>query len=202
MARKPVRPTHVVEYLERLPEDRREAIGAVRDAIARAMPKGYEEVIQYGMISWVVPHSIYPKGYHCAPKTPVPFLSLASQKNHMAIYMFCLYMEPGGAERFAAAWEATGKKLDMGKSCVRFKRLEDVPLALVAETVAGAPVKTFIEMYESNLAAPRSKKIVKKSAGTKNVAKKSGAKKTTKSAARTSPKTSPKKTSKRITKKK
>lgn len=158
------KPTSVEGYLESLPLDRRGAMEAVREAIRSNLPEGYEEGIQYGMIAYYVPHSLYPTGYHCNPKEPLPFASIASQKNHMAIYLFCVYGKEGEAERFAEAWEATGKKLDMGKSCVRFKRAEDVPLDLVGETVARFPVEEYIASYEAGLPEGILKKVMKRKA--------------------------------------
>ncbi len=148
-------PASVDAYLAALPEDRRAALSAVRAAIVKALPKGYAEGIQYGMIGYHVPHSIYPAGYHCDPKQPLPFASLASQKSHMALYLFCTYLDEGQAGWFRDAWTATGKRLDMGKSCVRFKRLEDVPLDVVAEAIRRVPVKAFIECYERSVPAAR-----------------------------------------------
>ena len=148
-------PASVDAYLAALPEDRRAALSAVRAAIVKALPKGYAEGIQYGMIGYHVPHSIYPAGYHCDPKQPLPFASLASQKSHMALYLFCTYLDEGQAGWFREAWTATGKRLDMGKSCVRFKRLEDVPLDVVAEAIRRVPVKAFIECYERSVPAAR-----------------------------------------------
>ena len=118
----------VEEYLAALPEDRREAVQAVRKVILKNLGKGYEEGMQYGMIGYYVPHSVYPDGYHCDPKQPLPFAGLASQKNHMAIYLMCIYGIEEQERWFREAWARTGKKLDMGKSCVRFKKLEDLPL--------------------------------------------------------------------------
>jgi hypothetical protein len=148
-------PASVAAYLAALPEDRRKALSAVRAAIRKALPKGYAEGIQYGMIGWFVPHSIYPAGYHCDATQPLPFASLASQKSHMALYLFCTYLDEGQAGWFRDAWAATGKRLDMGKSCVRFKRLEDVPLDVVAEAIRRVPVKAFIECYERSVPAAR-----------------------------------------------
>ncbi len=145
----------VSEYLKELPDDRRKAIKAIRKAIKDNLDPQVREVIQYGMIGYAIPHSVYPAGYHCNPKQPLPFLSLASQKNHMALYLFCLYCDEGEVERFQEAWKNTGHKLDMGKSCVRFKKLEDVPLDVIAKTVKRMTVKKFIKAYESSLEAPR-----------------------------------------------
>src|SRR5262245_33001386 len=109
----------VDEYLQGLPEDRRVAIRAVREVVLRNLPKGYEECMSYGMIGYVVPHSLYPAGYHCDPKQPLPFACLGSQKNHMALYLMTVYGDPATEQWFRKTWLSTGKKLDMGKSCVR-----------------------------------------------------------------------------------
>jgi hypothetical protein len=148
--------TTVEEYLSALADDRRAAVSAVREVILRNLPAGYEEGMQFGMISYYVPHSVYPAGYHCNPKQPLPFLSLASQKNHMSLHLISVYMTPGGAEQFADAYRATGKRLDMGKGCVRFRKLEDLPLELVGEVVAGTPVDRLIAVYDEALAGSRS----------------------------------------------
>ncbi len=139
------------EYLAELPEDRRAAIQAVRETILKNLPEGYAESMAYGMITYVVPHSIYPAGYHCDPKQALPFVSLASQKNHMAVYLMCLYLEEGGEEWFRAEYAKTGKKLDMGKSCLRFKKLENLALDLVGQVIARAPVDKYVAHYESRL---------------------------------------------------
>ena len=138
----------VEEYLASLPEDRRAAIGAVRKVILANLPKGFEECMNYGMIGYVVPHSIYPAGYHCNPKLPLPLGGLASQKNHMAFYVMTAYGGSPTEKWFRKAWQATGKKLDMGKCCVRFKKLEDVPLEVVGELFARVPVKEYISQIE------------------------------------------------------
>lgn len=141
----------VEEYLEALPEDRRAALSTLRATLLKALPEGYAEGMQYGMIGYFVPHSLYPKGYHCDPKQPLPFLGLASQKNHMSLYLMCLYQDSQLYRDFEEKWKATGKKLDMGKSCVRFKKIEDVALDVVAETVSSVPVAEFIAQYEAAL---------------------------------------------------
>ena len=139
----------VKEYLDSLPEDRRKALSKVRAAVNRRLPKGYKEGIQYNMIGWFVPHKLYADGYHCDPKQPVPFASLASQKNHMALYLMCTYLDAKHKAWFEQAWNKTGKKLDMGKSCVRFKSVDDLPLDVIEEAVARVPVKDFLATYES-----------------------------------------------------
>ena len=151
----------VEEYLRSLPEDRRAAISAVRKVILANLPKGYEECMSYGMIGYVVPHSIYPAGYHCNPKLPLPYANLASQKNHMALYLMCCYGDKATYQWFCKAWKATGKKLDMGKSCVRFKKLEDVSLEVIGEVIARVPVKNYIARIEQVL-SDRPRKAARK----------------------------------------
>ena len=143
----------VAEYLEALPEDRRGAISALREVVLANLPKGYEECMSYGMIGYVVPHRLYPAGYHCDPKLPLPFANLASQKNHMALYLMTVYGDPATEKWFRNAWQAAGKKLDMGKCCVRFKRLADVPLEVVGQAIARVPVANYIARIEKVLAA-------------------------------------------------
>ena len=141
----------VEEYLAALPEDRREAITAIREVILKNLPKGYEEGMQWGMPSYFVPLSAYPGGYNCQPDQPLPFVGFASQKNHMVFYGFCIYMDEELKNRFVADWKKTGKKLDMGKSCVRFKKLEDVPLKVIGDAVKRVPMKKYIKQYEAQL---------------------------------------------------
>lgn len=146
----------VEEYLAELPDDRREAISAVRCEILKNLPKGYEEGMQYGMIGYYVPHSIYPDGYHCDPKQPLPFAGLASQKNHMAVYLGCVYGSKDEEKWFVEEYKKTGKKLDMGKSCIRFKKLENLPVELIGKAVKRAPVKKFVAEYEATIAGMKS----------------------------------------------
>ncbi|GAB4384285.1 MAG: hypothetical protein Kow0022_06380 [Phycisphaerales bacterium] len=150
------RATTVEEYLEGLCEDRRRAISAVRDVIRANLGRGYEEGMQYGMIGYFVPHRVYPPGYHCDPRQPLPFVGLASQRNHMAIYLFCIYASEEDRQWFIEAWTASGRKLDMGKGCVRFRRLEDVPLEVVGEAIRRVPVERLVAVYEENLRRPAS----------------------------------------------
>ena len=147
MSTKPASPK---AYLDSLPDDRRKAIAAVRATIRKNLPKGYAEGIQYGMLGYFVPHSVYPDGYHCDPKQPLPFIGVGSQKNHMALYLFCIYVDPKVQERFVKEWKASGCRLDMGKSCVRFKSIDDVPLDVLGKTVSRIPVKTFVKAYEAS----------------------------------------------------
>jgi uncharacterized protein YdhG (YjbR/CyaY superfamily) len=139
----------VKQYLAELPPDRRQAIQAVREVILKNLDRDFEEGMQYGMISYYVPHRVYPPGYHCDPKQPLPFTCLASQKNYMSLYMMCTYAGGELEKWFRAEWAKTGKKLDAGKSCIRFKKLDDLPLDLIGEAIARVPAREFIEFYES-----------------------------------------------------
>src|SRR5690242_14440135 len=152
--------TTVEQYLSGLPEDRREALGAVRQVVLENLDKDYEEGMQYGMIGYYVPHRVYPAGYHCDPKQPLPFAGLASQKNHMSLYLMCIYGDSEQSRWFQNAWARTGKKLDMGKACVRFKRLDDLALDVIAEAIKRVPAKTYIEHCETAI------KTMKKRAAT------------------------------------
>ncbi|MGK0155430.1 MAG: hypothetical protein ACI9SE_002393 [Neolewinella sp.] len=177
--------TSVSQYLKELPDDRRAAITAIRKVIRDSIDAGIEEAMSYGMIGYQVPLRIYPAGYHCTPDTPLPYVSIASQKNHMAIYMMGLYMDPDETAWFADAWQATGKKLNMGKSCVRFKKLEDVPLDVVAAAIKRMPSKRYLAAYEAMLHGSgqvhgTGKGSAKKAAAKKSVAKKAPAKKAAK----------------------
>jgi Domain of unknown function (DU1801) len=153
----------VDQYLSELPQDRRKAIEAVRQVILKNLDKDYEEGIQYGMIGYYVPHRVYPAGYHCDPKQPLPFANLASQKNHMALYLMCIYGESDHSRWFREAWAKTGKKLDMGKSCVRFKKVDDLALDVIAEAIKRVPAKKYIAVCEAALAT--TKKASSKGAG-------------------------------------
>jgi hypothetical protein len=139
----------VEAYLAPLPQDRRDALEAVRRVVLEHLPTGYEEVVQYGMISYVVPLERYPTTYN---GQPLAVASLANQKRHMSLYLMGVYGEDGAEEWLRERWAATGKKLDMGKSCVRFKRLDDLALDVVAEAIARTPVDAFIAAYERSRA--------------------------------------------------
>ena len=141
----------VAEYLRGLPDDRRAAITAVRKVILDNLPEGYAERMQYGMISYVVPHSLYPAGYHCNPSDPLAYASLGSQKNHMAIYLMSVYGDGETAQWFRKAYAAAGKKLDMGKCCVRFRKLDDLPLDVIGQVIARVPVKNYIARVQQVL---------------------------------------------------
>jgi hypothetical protein len=139
----------VEQYLSELLDDRRRAVQVVRDVIIKNLDTAYEEGMQYGMIGYYVPHRVYPNGYHCDPKQPLPFAGLASQKNHMSLYLMCIYGEGELSKWFQQAWAKAGKKLDMGKACVRFKKVEDLALDVVAELIKRVPAKKYIEHCES-----------------------------------------------------
>ncbi len=143
--------TTVAEYIQSLPEDRRKAIEAVRKVILKNLDPDYEEGMQYGMIGYYIPHRIFPAGYHCDPKQPLPFAGLASQKNHLSFYLMCLYGDTEHYKWFVQAWAATGRKLDMGKCCIRFKKVEDLALDVLGEAIRRVPVKAYIQFYEAAL---------------------------------------------------
>ena len=145
--------TSVDQYLAALPADRRAALEAVRNVIRANLDKEYEEGMQYGMIGYYVPHRVFPAGYHCDPRQPLTFAGLAAQKNQMSLYLMCVYGDAAMAEWFRSAYAASGKKLDMGKACVRFRKLEDLPLEVIGQAIARVPAKVYIERYEEALRA-------------------------------------------------
>ena len=137
------------QYLSELPEDRKEAMLKLRNAIKENLPQGFEEVISYGMLGYVVPHSIYPSGYHCNPKLPLPFINLASQKNFIALYHMGIYANKNLESWFVSEYPKHVKtKLDMGKSCIRFKKMEDIPFDFIGELAAKVSVEDWISNYE------------------------------------------------------
>jgi hypothetical protein len=152
----------VAEYLKELPEDRRAAISKVRAVINKQLPKGVSEQMTYGMIGWVIPHKLYPAGYHCNPKLPLGIAGLASQKNYMALYLMTVAMMPELEHWMREQFAARGKRLDMGKCCIRFKKLEDLPLDVIAEAVARVSVADYIMRYEDALKLTASRKKTKK----------------------------------------
>ncbi len=141
----------VDEYISELPKDRQEAITKLRKEIRKNLPKGFKEGMGYGMMGYSVPHSIYPAGYHCDPKLPLPFMGLASQKNFIAVYHMGIYADPKLMKWFTDAYakEVPGK-LDMGKSCIRFKKPENIPVKLIGELASKMTVDDWINMYEKN----------------------------------------------------
>lgn len=140
------------DYIGQAPEERKEALIKLRDVFKNKLPKGFEEGIQYGMIGYYVPHSMYPDGYHCNPKEPLPFMSFASQKNSVNLYHMGIYSKKGLYDWFVSEYQKQCKrKLDMGKSCIRFKHLEDIPYKLLGELASKITVDEWINMYESNI---------------------------------------------------
>jgi hypothetical protein len=190
--------TTVKQYLAELPADRRQAIEATRKVILANLDKNYEEGMQYGMIGFYVPHKFFPAGYHCDPRQPLPFACLASQKNHMSLYLMSAYGEGLEEDWFRAQWAKTGKKLDMGKCCVRFKKLDDLALDVIGEAIRRVPAKAYVDRYvtflekhklskkpkgsEAKVAKPATAaraKALKKSPPKKSATKNTTAKKTT-----------------------
>lgn len=137
------------EYISELPEDRKQAIMKLRDALLKNLPKGFEEVMSYGMIGYVVPHSIYPSGYHTNPELPLPFINIASQKNFIALYHMGIYSDKSLLNWFVSEYPKHVKtKLDMGKSCIRFKNIEHIPYSLIGELAAKMTAEQWIKIYE------------------------------------------------------
>ena len=146
------------EYLKSLPAERKEIITELRKVILKNLPKGFEETMQYGVISYVVPHSIYKPGYHAKPTDALPFISLASQKNHIAVYHMAVY-EGELHDWFVKEWKkVSDKKLDMGKACIRFKKAEDVPVKLIGVLASKLTPKQWISMNEEGLTSRLKKK--------------------------------------------
>lgn len=140
--------TTVAQYLAELPPDRRAAIAAVRKVILANLDADYEEGMQYGMIGYGVPHRVFPPGYHCDPRQPLPFAGLASQKNHMALYLMAVGGDDGEGERFRAAWVKSGKKLEKGTSCIRFGKIEDLALDVIGDAIRRMPARAWVERYQ------------------------------------------------------
>lgn len=141
----------VEAYIKELPPERGEAISQLRDIILKNLPKGFEEGMSYGMMGYYVPHSIYPKGYHCTPELPLPFAGMASQKNFISFYHMGMYANPELLKWFTTEYpKHTKAKLDMGKSCVRFKKPEHIPYELIGKLMKKMSVKDWIKLYEKN----------------------------------------------------
>lgn len=137
------------EYLELIPDDRKPAMNKLRQTILSNLPKGFEETMSYGMIGYVVPHSVYPSGYHCDPKLPLPFMAIASQKNFVAFYHMAIYADKSLYEWFVAEYSNhTKSKLDMGKSCTRFKKPDEIPFELIGQLASKITTDHWIKMYE------------------------------------------------------
>jgi hypothetical protein len=140
------------QYLAELPEDRRIVMEKIRNIASKKLPKGFKEVMSYGMLGYVVPHEIYPNGYHCTPELPLPFFNIASQKNSINIYHMALYGDKELYNWFVSEYPKHCKsKLDMGKSCVRFKKINDIPFELIGELLSKVTLEDWIKMYEKML---------------------------------------------------
>ena len=141
----------VEEILTNLPEDRKEPFNKLHEIIISNLPKGFEAAISYGGLGYVVPHSIYPDGYHCKPIEPLPFAGLASQKNSINFYHMGIYADPKLYAWFVEEYpKHTKQKLDIGKSCIRFKKMNDIPYQLIGELMTKMSVKDWIQLYETN----------------------------------------------------
>ena len=144
--------TTVDEYISLLPKERKEVLTKLRTLIKLHLPKGFIEEINYNMPGYVVPHSLYPDGYHCKPELPLPFINIASQKNFVALYHMGIYANPELYDWFVSEYPKHCKrKLDMGKSCIRFKKMDDVPYELIGELVQKMTPQQWIELYEKNV---------------------------------------------------
>ena len=139
------------EYVDSLPEDRKIAVERLRQIIKLNLPEGFQEEMSYGMLGFIVPHSIYPKGYHCKPNLPLPFINIASQKNFIALYHMGVYANTELLNWFVVEYSIRVKtKIDMGKSCIRFKKMEEIPFELIGELATKTTVSDWISIYENN----------------------------------------------------
>jgi uncharacterized protein YdhG (YjbR/CyaY superfamily) len=146
-------------YLDELPKDRKETVKKLYTSVKKNLPKGFVPIMQYGMISFVVPHKLYPPGYHCKPTDALPFIGIAAQKNFIAIYHMGIYANPTLLQWFTDAYtKADLGKLDMGKSCIRFKKAEQIPFTLIAELSKKITVEEWIACYEANYKASKKSK--------------------------------------------
>jgi uncharacterized protein YdhG (YjbR/CyaY superfamily) len=139
----------VTEYLAALPAAQRTELAKVRELVREHLPEGYEEHMQYGMISWIIPLARYPKTYN---KQPLAMASLAAQKNHLALYLSCIYSSEADRKRFEVSYAKSGKKLDMGKACLRFKHADELATDVIGAAIARASVERFIAAYEATRA--------------------------------------------------
>ena len=142
----------VKEFLKKVPKERSEYFNKLRETILANLPKGFNEQLNYGMIGYVVPHDIYPEGYHCDPKLPLPFVNIASQKNFIGFYHMGIYSNPELLEWFVKEYpKHSDTKLDMGKSCVRFKKMDKIPYELIGRLMRKMSVNDWIKLYEKNI---------------------------------------------------
>jgi len=145
----PNKPVTIDGYLAALPADRRQALEMLRTILRKKLPKGFQEEMNYGMIGYVVPHTLYPKGYHCKPTDPLPFMNIASQKHFIAVYHMGLYADPQLLKWFTQEYpKHSTQKLDMGKSCIRFKKPDQIPFKLLGELAAKMTPTQWIQLYE------------------------------------------------------
>ena len=145
-----IKANNIKEYLQNIPEERKEVFDKLMKTVRENIPKGFSEELSYGIPAWVVPHSLYPKGYHCSPELPLPFVSVASQKNFIALYHMGIYATPELLDWFMKEYPKHSKrKLDMGKSCVRFKKMDDIPFELIGDLMKKMNPKEWMEKYES-----------------------------------------------------
>lgn len=139
------------EYVEKLPPERQQPIQKLREVISENLPKGFEETMSYGMIGYVVPHSIYPQGYHCNPDLPLPFMNVASQKNYIALYHSGVYIDKKLEEWLRGEFQKKSVKLDMGKSCIRFKKPDEIPYDIISKLVKKITPSAWVKLYESTV---------------------------------------------------
>lgn len=176
--------TTVQDYLNSLPDDRRKAIEAVRKVILKNLDKDYEESMLWGMIGYAVPHRVWPTGYHCDPSKPLMVAALASQKDNLTVYLMSVYSDKAERAWFEKAWAKTGKKLNMGGSCVRFRKLEDAALDVIGEAIRRVPAKAYVATYVQMLAktgrGPDGKKLKPAAATARAKSARSDAKKNAK----------------------
>lgn len=154
----------VAEYLRDLPEDRRAAISAVRAVILENLDSDFEECMSCGMIGYVVPHRVFPAGYHCDPQQPLLFAALASQKNYMSLYLMTVYGNREHEAELREAFAQAGRKLDMGKCCIRFKKLDDLPLPVVGDLIGRVTARKYVAHYEAAMSRGSTKQAVAKQA--------------------------------------
>ena len=147
-----IKAASIDEYMAKLPDDRREAVIKLRDVIRKNLPGGFAEAMSYGTPGFVVPHSAYPAGYHCKPEEPLPFISIASQKHFVAVYHMGVYAFPDLLEWFTAEFpKHSERKLDMGKSCIRFKNVDQIPYSLIGELCSKISMEEWIGIYEKHI---------------------------------------------------
>ncbi len=145
-----IKANNILEYKKNVPEDKKDVFDKLMKTVRENIPKGFSEELSYGIPAWVVPHSLYPKGYHCSPELPLPFVSIASQKNFIALYHMGIYATPELLDWFMKEYPKHSKrKLDMGKSCIRFKKMDDIPFELIGDLMRKINPKEWMEKYES-----------------------------------------------------